>query len=53
MVKAGHTVVFDKEGSYIWDKSSGEVMNLEEVNGMFMLKAWVKSSTFQGQGSSP
>ena len=49
MVKSGHQVVFDSEGSYIKDKATGEVMNLEEVNGLYKLKAWVKrAEDFQG-----
>ena len=37
LAKAGHTVVFAKGGSYIYDAVSGEVRNLEEVNGMYLL----------------
>ena len=54
MVKAGNTVVFSQEGSYIYDGYTGEVMNLEERKGMHMLKVWVKpSSGFQGFGGNP
>ena len=37
MISSGHSVVFDKRGSYIEDPMSGEIMNLEERNGMFVL----------------
>jgi len=42
MVNAGNTVVFSKDNSYIYDEMTGEVMNLEEKNGMFLLKLWTK-----------
>ena len=48
MVKSGHSVVFSASGSYVYDDATGEVMKLEEVNGMYMLKAWVQQSGFQG-----
>ena len=41
MTRAGYTAVFSPEGSYISDGYTGEVMNLQEVNGMFMLKSCV------------
>ena len=34
MTKNGHRVVFDDDGSYIEDKSSGERSWMHEVNGM-------------------
>ena len=46
MVKAGHRIVFDEEGSYVEDKATGEVAWLEERVGMYMLKLWVKASAF-------
>ena len=54
MVNAGNTVVFSKDNSYIYDGTTGEVMNLEERNGMYLLKVWIKSSSgFQGFGGNP
>jgi len=53
MVKAGNTVVFSPGGSYIWEESSGEYMEMELINGMYMLKVWVKKPDFQGHGNSP
>ncbi len=41
LVQSGHRVVFEKEGSYIEDTDSGEVMKLKEVGGMYMLKMWI------------
>eukprot|EP00973_Karenia_brevis_P077408 10754806-Karenia_brevis.AAC.1 len=52
MVKAGHTVVFSPEGSYIYDQANGETMAMEEVKGMYMLKVWVKRPDFHGHGTS-
>ena len=50
MVRAGNTVVFSPEGSYIWERESGEYMEMEEVKGMYMLKVWVKKpSGFHGR----
>ena len=43
ILQAGNRVVFDDEGSFIEDKSSGERMYLEDRGGVFMLKVWVKS----------
>jgi hypothetical protein len=43
IVENGHKVVFDKSGSYIEDKSSGEKMWLREEGGMYMLKMWVRT----------
>ena len=45
LVKAGHKVVFDQGASYIEDKQSGEIMNMTEAGGMFMLKIWVQKDS--------
>jgi ribosomal protein L34E len=45
LAKAGHKIVFDTEGSYIEDKATGEVMNLTESGGMYMLKIWVQKDS--------
>ena len=42
VLKGGSKVIFDSDGSYIEDKTTGEVINLFERNGMFMLKMWTK-----------
>ena len=44
VVKAGSRVVFDRDGSYIEDKETGEKMALQESGGMYMLKMWTKRS---------
>ena len=36
-------VVFDRAGSYIEDKLTGETIPLEENNGTFSLLAWVRN----------
>ena len=46
VVQAGNKVVFDADGSYIEDKSTGEKMWLREENGMYMLRMWVKNEGF-------
>ena len=50
MTKNGHRVVFDDDGSYIEDKSSGERSWMHEVNGMYMLKLWVSTKTTNEAG---
>ena len=50
MTKNGHRVVFDDEGSYIEDKSSGERNWMHEVNGMYVLKLWVSKKTSKEAG---
>ena len=42
MVAAGNRVVFDSQGSYIEDPQTGEVMNLEERQGIYILRLWTK-----------
>ena len=39
--KAGHMVIFDEDGSYIYNKSSGEINMLREDDGNYMLDVWV------------
>ena len=39
--QAGHTVVFDDEGSFIMNKNTGEVNLLREEDGNYMLGAWI------------
>jgi hypothetical protein len=46
VVQAGNRVVFDTEGSFIEDKTTGQKMWLKEENGMYMLRMWVKSGGF-------
>ena len=38
---AGHTVIFDEEGSYIYNKHSGEVNVLREDGGNYMFDVYV------------
>ena len=47
--QAGHTVVFDDEGSFIMNKNTGEVNWLMEEDGNCMLDAWIPPPQ---QGSS-
>ena len=44
VMKAGNRVVFDEEGSYIEDKETSEKMWLNEEQGMFMVKMWVRKN---------
>ena len=39
--QAGHTVVFDDEGSFIMNKNTGEVNWLREEDENNMLDAWI------------
>ena len=45
LVKSGHRVVFDPNGSYIEDTNNGEYMEMKEVGGMYMLKIWVQKDS--------
>ena len=46
----GHICVFDDEGSYIYNKNSGEYTKIREDSGSYVLDAWVPpSSTFGRQ----
>ena len=42
MTQAGNRVVFDKGGSYVENKHSGERTWQSDKNGMFVMKLWVK-----------
>ena len=42
LTQAGNKVVFDPNGSYIEDTSTGDRMQLREKGGMYMLKLWVQ-----------
>ena len=42
IIKAGDRVDIDDDGSYIEDKTTGEIMSLREENGMSLLKVWVR-----------
>ena len=55
MCKAGHRVVFDDEGSYIENKSTGERLKIEEEDGDYVLDVWAKTGedeekVFRGPG---
>jgi hypothetical protein len=44
MVAAGNAVVFGPERSYIQNIETGEIMELEEREGMYMVKMWVNNT---------
>ena len=46
IVQNGSEVHFDSTGSYIRNKTTGEVIWLEEDSGMYVLSLWVKNSGF-------
>ena len=39
--RAGHMVVFDDDGSHIYNKSTGEINLLREDDGNYMLDVWI------------
>ena len=41
MAEANHTVVFDSAGSYIVNKSNGEVTTMRPKNGLFVIEAQI------------
>ena len=50
IARSGNRVVFDNEGSYIENKTTGEVTRLQDDGGMYELTVWVKRKYFQRQG---
>ena len=48
IVKLGHKVIFDANGSYIQHVKSGERMRLVERKGMYMLKLWTRAQPRTG-----
>ena len=49
--QAGHAVIFDSEGSYIVNKSTGEINWLREDNGNYILDVWIPPpEALQDQG---
>ena len=42
LVKDGMRVVFDEDGSYIYNKRTGEIMRLKQERGVFVLEAFVE-----------
>ena len=46
MMRSGHRVVFDSDGSFIEDKESGEWMDMRDDGRMFLLKLWVHKAGF-------
>jgi hypothetical protein len=49
MVEAGNRVVFDSEGSYIEQKSTGAITAIRDTGDKYILKLWVQG---KGQGST-
>ena len=41
MCSSGHRVVFDDDGSYVLNKSTGEINWLREEHGNYMLDTWI------------
>ena len=50
MTAQGNRVVFDDEGSYIEDNTSGEITWMQQVGGMYMLKMWASRKTTKDAG---
>lgn len=50
LVKAGNSVVFTPEGSYVHDPMTGEYMTLQEESGMYTLGLWVKKEAGADSG---
>ena len=47
--KQGHSVIFDDEGSYIYNKTTGELNWLREEDGNYMLDVWIPPREAMGQ----
>ena len=50
---SGHRVVFDDEGSYIQNKTTGEINRLREEHGNYFLDIWAIPSDEAGLGGQP
>jgi hypothetical protein len=48
MCAANHRVVFDDEGSYIENKTSGDSMEITEQKGEYMVDMWVRDEDCSG-----
>jgi hypothetical protein len=48
--EAGHTVVFDETGSFMYNKHTGEVNYFREESGNYMLDVWIPPSKATGFG---
>ena len=42
IMKSGHRIVFDDDGSYIEDKGTGDVLPMRDDGSMFLLKLWCR-----------
>jgi hypothetical protein len=54
--QSGHRVMFDEEGSYIENKTTGEINWLREENGNYIMDLWVVPATLSnswGFGGQP
>ena len=49
--QAGHVVVFDEEGSYIYNKATQEINWMREDNGNYMLDVWLPPAAAMDQQS--
>ena len=50
LCEIGHAVVFHPEWSFIENLATGERMTLEKKDGLYELRAWVKSAKNTGDG---
>ena len=48
LCQAGHTVVFDEQGSFIVNRSTGEINWLRDDDGNCMLDAWIPPPGYLG-----
>ena len=48
--QAGHAVIFDEEGSFIINKTTGEMNWMREDDGNYMLDAWVPPPESSNEG---
>jgi hypothetical protein len=52
IVRAGHMVVFDNAGSYIYNKETRELNMLREEDGNYMLDVWVKPTSDENEAAT-
>ena len=42
MLSKGNRVIFDSQGSYVENVTTGDWTPIEQKNGIFIMKSWVK-----------
>ena len=52
LTESGNTVVFDDDGSYIYNKTSGEYTPVYKVHGVYRMNLWVPADQSDPYGTT-